>query len=303
VGNSAARVVAGWGDFRAACSVLDDGRVHCWWADRSFWIREVTDAVAVSGRDTEGCALRRSGIVTCWRHDSDASPPFQYDVQLDAPVTLSASHARACAVVAGGRVACFRFGGRSHEPMVAKTVPGLADAVDVSVFYDHALALRSDGAIVRFSTELDDEPRPVSVATVPNAVKVVLGDNFACVNTRGGEVRCWGNNWMGRLGNGGSEEGDQPSPVANLSGVVEIAAGQDHVCARREDGSIACWGSNQFGQIGVPSTGLGDARRVPVTIPELHAAALAGSQCVLTPAGQLACWRQEQTPRVILVCR
>jgi hypothetical protein len=185
--------------------------------------------------------------------------------------------------------------------MVAKPVPDLDGVVDVSVFFDEVLALRSDGEIVRFRS--DEGGRPTHVATVPSATKVVLANDFACVSTRGGEVLCWGGNWMGALGNGGLGPSSEPSPVANLSDAVEIAGWDAHVCARRADGSVACWGSNQFGQIGVPSSGLADARRLPVTIPELRATALAGSTCVVTPARRLACWDGEHTPRVMEVCR
>jgi alpha-tubulin suppressor-like RCC1 family protein len=251
--------------------VLGDGRVHCWWSGLTFWIRGVNDAVAISGRDAEGCVLRRSGIVTCW--------------------TLSDANR-----------ACFRFGRSLHEPPVVKILPGLDDAVDVSVFFHDVLVLRRDGEIVRFRSDFMESP-PRHEASVPDAVKVVLAQSFACVNTRRGEVLCWGENWMGALGNGGLAASTEPSPVATLSAVAEIAGSDAHMCARRVDASVACWGSNQFGQIGVRSTGLGDARRLPVTLPELRATSLAGSTCVVTPARQLSCWNSEQTPHVMHVCR
>jgi hypothetical protein len=65
-----------------------------------------------------------------------------------------------------------------------------------------------------------------------------------------GALSCWGSNFQGQLGNGGSPDSNVPVPVIGLtSGVVQVSAGGEHACALK-DGIVSCWGDDFYGQLG-----------------------------------------------------
>jgi len=91
-----------------------------------------------------------------------------------------------------------------------------------------------------------------------------VGDDFSCVVTTMGHVRCWGEDDAGVLGKGtdGQHVGDDASPCTApvLSfgpdkEVVQLATGHasKHACVRFADGTARCWGANAYGQLGAAS--------------------------------------------------
>ena len=96
---------------------------------------------------------------------------------------------------------------------------------------------------------------------------LTAGTAHTCALLGTGEVKCWGGNDYGQLGQeDGRTRGDGPSemgtdllPVEVGTGrsVVALDAGPHHTCAVRDDGRVVCWGSNSRGRLGVGDT---DAR-------------------------------------------
>lgn len=109
-----------------------------------------------------------------------------------------------------------------------------------------------------------------------------------------GEVRCWGDNRAGQLGNGtigGYEQ--NPQVVTGFSGnVIDIAVGNIHVCALIDNGSVQCWGDNKNGKLGVglsnqfvtsPTTVLGLSNIASIS-------AGFGHTCAITISADMFCW-------------
>ena len=125
-----------------------------------------------------------------------------------------------------------------------------------------------------------------------NAVSVAAGDYHSCALTETSEVKCWGDNTSGELGDGTSIQRSTPVPVAGLRGrVVAISVGGVHSCALEDSGTVECWGWNAAGQLGI---GPGPDRLQPVTVRDLGpaAAVAAGGEhtCALTTGGGVKCW-------------
>jgi alpha-tubulin suppressor-like RCC1 family protein len=139
-----------------------------------------------------------------------------------------------------------------------------------------------------------NRPTPVDVRGLGSEViALTAGWGNTCALTAGGGVWCWGYNQNGELGNGGTIDGNVPTPVSGLeSGVKAIESGDDHTCAVTAEGALKCWGFNEYGQLG---DGTKISRDLPVAAGGLNAgvqsaAAGWGHTCILTDAGAVKCW-------------
>ncbi len=96
---------------------------------------------------------------------------------------------------------------------------------------------------------------PVEVMGGQTWSDVDVGGAHSCGVTTGGDVRCWGFAFNGRLGYGTVEPdvlrfGSPADPVAPAGGWARVGVGLDYSCGLRTDGSVWCWGGNQHGTLG-----------------------------------------------------
>jgi alpha-tubulin suppressor-like RCC1 family protein len=88
---------------------------------------------------------------------------------------------------------------------------------------------------------------------------IAAGYQHTCAVTPDGSVMCWGNNGVGQLGLGHTNNiGDNELPYtagfAVLGAVfvklLSSSAGSSSTCAFTGDNSVMCWGYNNNGQLG-----------------------------------------------------
>jgi alpha-tubulin suppressor-like RCC1 family protein len=118
------------------------------------------------------------------------------------------------------------------------------------------------------------------------------GDFFTCGITSSGQVKCWGSNFAGELGDGSDAGRPVPGLVPGLSGAISVAAGAAHACALIQGGAVKCWGGNAVGQLGDRST---FNRGFPVDVYGLQSgvkaiAAGVAHTCAIMTSGALKCW-------------
>ena len=82
-----------------------------------------------------------------------------------------------------------------------------------------------------------------------------------------GQVRAWGENWHGQLGDASEQNQRTPVAVPQVTDAIAVAAGFRHTLALRADGTVWVWGSNDEGQLG---DGTPNDRLQPKKIP-VHA--------------------------------
>ncbi|MEO7035418.1 MAG: DUF4215 domain-containing protein [Polyangiaceae bacterium] len=130
-----------------------------------------------------------------------------------------------------------------------------------------------DGAVYVGHEECDDGNTAAGDGCSPTchweAVDVVAGGTSTCALSAGGQVKCWGDNIQGALGQGDTadrgvlpgELGDALKPIllGTNRTATSISVGVNAACAVLDDGSLKCWGANPFGQLGAGYTsGQGD---------------------------------------------
>ena len=108
-----------------------------------------------------------------------------------------------------------------------------------------------------------------------------------------GNVKCWGNNLSGELGNGTRNYGRLPGPilVKKVAKAVSIAMGEAG-CAALADGTAKCWGENYFGTLGTarPTDGPHTAAVVPRLTHVESVAMNVESACAVLANGSVHCW-------------
>jgi alpha-tubulin suppressor-like RCC1 family protein len=207
--DEAVEVVVGW---LHVCARRRDGSVRCLGPNHGGECGnggdgEEIEPVSVVGASELDGALFEKSYYRCGLSPAKAACA----TTLGGVVDLDAFGRVTCAVLDGGRVACWgaaRTGskwlggiGFSRVPVL---IPGLNDAVEVEV-----------------------------------------GGWHACARRKGGTVACWGDNYAGQLGglDGDVQPQTTPVEVAQLVGVVQLSAGHETTCARLESGKVTCWGA------------------------------------------------------------
>ncbi|MEV8597643.1 RCC1 repeat domain-containing protein [Streptomyces sp. NPDC052012] len=180
-------------------------------------------------------------------------------------------------------------------------VPGLTDVVSLADSGHTTVAVRSDGTVWSYGTNVKGslghgslervhraEPRQVTGIGPARAV-YSSGPTFFVV-LRDGTVAAWGSDRF--LVRGGKREGYDgvavPRPVPRAGNVVAMGPGQLSVLALRGDGRVLGWGINVTDVLGDRnSTGIGV---VPDVRGAVDVATAGGAGVVLTAGGAVCAW-------------
>ena len=268
------------------------------------------------------CALI-AGSVKCWGDngtgelgigtDQPQSPPVDV-ADLGERVTSISADSHTCALLESGGVKCWgwnEFGqvgdGTTTNRSLPVKVSGLESGVTaISVGDRHTCALVAGGVRcwgwnafgqLGDGTEINSS-LPVNVVGLDSGVIAIYAGGFhTCALLSSGNVKCWGDNLSGQLGDGTFIDSEKPVNVSGLdSGVVALTAGLEHNCALMASGEVKCWGDGFWGKLGNNSE---DRSNVPVNVVGLSTkitAITAGAQytCALTTAGAVYCWGSNQ---------
>ncbi len=101
-----------------------------------------------------------------------------------------------------------------------------------------------------------------------SASALAAGDAFGCAITAARQVRCWGANASGQLGDGTTTDAPAGVTVSGLTGVVAVTAAGSTACAIDGAGAAWCWGAGTSGQLG---NGASTSSSVPVAVSGLSA--------------------------------
>lgn len=126
-------------------------------------------------------------------------------------------------------------------------------------------------------------------------IAVAAGQAHTCGIISDHRVVCWGYNYYGQLGNGGTSDEETPVEAAGIANANAIAGAYQHTCAVLGDGKARCWGriSHVLGDgqwhwdfANVEVSGMTNA--ISVTAHDLD------HTCVLRSDGRISCWGDSQ---------
>jgi cysteine-rich repeat protein len=197
-------------------------------------------------------------------------------------------------------------GSSTTDSLIPSLVAGLALVDELAVGAQHACA-RAAGTVYCWgdnahlqtgeSASQSDQSAPVVVPNLVDPVELALGERHGCARLASGEVRCWGDDSSGQLGDDDGDLADALAPVA-VTGlpaeVDEIGAGARFTCARAS-GEVYCWGAGDFGQLAQGDTlGSDTALQVPGIANAVQLAVGYTHACARDDDGALWCWGESQ---------
>ncbi len=152
------------------------------------------------------------------------------------------------------------------------------------------------------SSNMGDSLPAVDLGTTAKAISA--GDSHTCAILDNSQVKCWGDNYYGQLGQGdninrgyGSNQMGSLNPV-NLGSertAKSITTGTGYTCVILDDDSVKCWGRGHAGQ-------LGNGKTQPVSSPpnspinlgsEITAKAITAGKfhtCAVIDNSSIKCW-------------
>jgi alpha-tubulin suppressor-like RCC1 family protein len=105
----------------------------------------------------------------------------------------------------------------------------------------------SSGASTAAAEKPADDPPPSG-----SPVQVDCGDFTTCAIIEGGEVRCWGRDKAGELGDGGGSDRVKGVIVRGVEHATAIALASQFACALGADKKVKCWGTGRIANDGAP---------------------------------------------------
>jgi alpha-tubulin suppressor-like RCC1 family protein len=107
--------------------------------------------------------------------------------------------------------------------------------------------------------------RAFVIGVVALTMAAGLLPGVAAAANQPGELRAWGLNIYGQLGDG-TTTAHGPGPVSGVTDATDLHGGRGHVVALRSTGTVLAWGQNNYGQVG---DGTITSRSLPTSVSGL----------------------------------
>jgi alpha-tubulin suppressor-like RCC1 family protein len=193
---------------------------------------------------------------------------------VSSTMKLALGHSQSAVVLNNGSLKCWgdcfqklngKTGDAAIDNYLAPTIIG-ENVAQVAFGNSHAcIILQNDdnlkcwgdnryGQLGTNSIESSDIPLSVSLGTKIGVKQIALGSYHSCAVLKSDELKCWGWNRHGQLGDGDTSRGDSLVPktisLGSEFGVKQVALGDIHTCAVLFNDELKCFGGNSGGQLG-----------------------------------------------------
>lgn len=268
------------------CAVANDGTVRCWGMNDAgqvgdntigqnrgapVLVQGMTGAVEVAAGRSHACARRANGTIRCWGSNASGQLGDGTNTPHYTAVNDVTGLTGQVGIATGGSHTCSHGNGAGW------------------CWGENGYGQLGDGTTMDKNLPLG---APVTGVTQMGPASFSSGSDVGahtCAITNG-QVRCWGDNAFGQLGDGTQTDSPTPVLVAGITDAVQIAMGRWHVCALHATGTVSCWGRNLDGEIG---DGTQSIRRSPVDVGltgVVNIGAGGYHSCAINASRQLYCW-------------
>jgi len=152
--------------------------------------------------------------------------------------------------------------------VAAGAIPAGTTFTQVSVGFDHSLALSSTGQVYAWGNDLRgevgngafeteyDAPVAVSIPGGASITQIAAGEEFSLALTTTGHLYAWGGNGAGELGDGAAPTASDVPVEVSRTGLppgttfTQVSAGTDFALALSSAGKLYAWGQNGAGELG-----------------------------------------------------
>lgn len=300
-----------------SCALIAGGAVQCWGLGSSGQLGNgstgnsptAVNVTLYSNRATHigvgishSCAVLDNGLVRCWGAGGagQLGNGANFDFSVSSPVFSDPSSSYLLSGVVG--VA----GGLTFTCAVRNSLGG------ISCWGSASLGQLGDGtttdknyAVTSYTPDFYLGTPPFGqlvYSSVHGGAVLASGDNHSCALLEvtyvatgpytAREVRCWGRNDQGQIGDGTTTNRTSMTAVSGgTAGAVAVAAGASHSCLLTYAGVVSCWGLNSSGQLGDGTT---TNRTTPVSVslslPAIAITAGDAHTCALLSDSTVRCW-------------
>ena len=242
----------------------------------------------ISAGTEHTCTLSKDGIAFCWGRNDRGQlgdngttrrtfpAPVATDLRFRSISAGGFSIGQTCALTTSGAAYCWGDDERGQlgvgiSNILPHPVPAL---VNTNLTFSsisaglgrHVCALTSDGTAYCWGENIfgglgngssfNTSAVPTRVSTNVAFASIVAGGfiGHSCALTSAGIAWCWGENEVGAIGDGSTEDHEVPVAVTGGLTFTSITAGFRHSCGVTSAGAVYCWGSNNAAQLGINST-------------------------------------------------
>jgi alpha-tubulin suppressor-like RCC1 family protein len=273
--------------------------------------------VSISGGGWYTCGVTTLGLAKCWGDNSYGQVGDGTTAGRTTPGTnvsggltwasVSSGLNYSCGVTTGGAGYCWGYNGRGQlgdgttgnrsSPTVVSGAnvwlsisagPGYHTCGLTTSHVAKCWGLNANGQLG--NTSNTDSSTPVTVSGGFTYSSVSAGGGHSCgVRNAGtvGQIKCWGLNNHGQLGNGGTTNSN--APVTAGVTYSTVSAGFDHTCGLTTGNVIKCWGGNWGGQLGANGT---TEQHAPAAVAGTWLSVSAGDYhtCGISNTNVAKCW-------------
>jgi alpha-tubulin suppressor-like RCC1 family protein len=234
--------VTAWGS--TAFNAIGDGDTKSY--DKGMTkVPGVEKAKALAAGQNHGCALLEDGTVTCWGYVTPKQAAKKIEGLSDVvAIGAGSGNSDTCAVTSDKKVQCW------GEQQKIREEGELSD-VTLMRARNHKCVMTAAGAVqcwgyndrgqVGTGEVKGSNHKKTPVADLGKAVHMDVGMNFACAALEDGNVKCWGWNNRGQLGDATLIDRAKPVLVEGLTAST-LAAAKDGADQPQESDVAMDWG-------------------------------------------------------------
>jgi alpha-tubulin suppressor-like RCC1 family protein len=197
----------------------------------------------------------------------------------DSYTSVSVGQSHTCAITTANVLKCWGDNGSGQlgdTTTAQKTSPTIIDSgtsySKIALGDSHTCGITTNGVLKCWGKNNDGQlgdgttvqkNSPTIIQTGTTYYQISLGPDFTCgiigmpsqTVPSPGNIKCWGNNQQGKLGDGsGTTNKTTPTQLSSGGGTPTtfktVSLGDNHACAIASDNKLVCWGGNSNGQRG-----------------------------------------------------